>query len=75
MLVREDLADDEAHLLAWCLVETRSYIERQYAHIPPERSPLSYPLVPARMAVTPVPLHPGAARYYAERGHLPQSLT
>lgn len=70
LVVREDMADDVAYLLAWCLVETRENIERQYHHLPPERSPLSYPLDPKAMAKTVLPLHPGARRYYEEAGHL-----
>ena len=70
VLVRDDMPEDIAHLLTWCLVETRHGIERQYAHFPPHRSPLSYPLVPADMARTTVELHTGARRYYEEAGHL-----
>ena len=70
VVVRADMPDDVAHLLTWCLVETRALIERQYRHIPPERSPLSYPLQPARMARTPIPAHPGAISYFAEAGLL-----
>ncbi|WP_324698840.1 TAXI family TRAP transporter solute-binding subunit [Novosphingobium sp. RL4] len=70
ILVRDDMPDDIAHLLAWCLVETRGTLEAQYRHIPPERSPLSYPLDPFKMADTPVPLHPGAERYYREAGYI-----
>ncbi|MQY09674.1 TAXI family TRAP transporter solute-binding subunit [Actinomadura macrotermitis] len=64
VLTRSDLPDDLAHLIAWILGETRATIEAQYRHIPPERSPLTYPLDPVAMGRTPVPLHPGAARYY-----------
>jgi len=70
ILVRDDMSDDVAHLLTHCLVETRQVIERQYAHLPPHRSPLSYPLVPARMARSTLPLHPGARRYYEQAGLL-----
>ena len=66
VVVRQDMADDVAHLLTWCLVETREAIERQFQHIPADRSPLTYPLDPAAMARTPIPLHPGAFRYYSE---------
>jgi uncharacterized protein len=72
VLVRDDMAEDIAYLLTWCIVETREAIERQYRHIPPERSPLTYPLVPANMAKAPIPLHAGASRYYANAGLLPQ---
>lgn len=70
VLVRADMADDVAYLLTWCLVETRETIEAQYKHIPPERSPLSYPLKPTSMAQSTVPLHPAAERFYRERGYL-----
>lgn len=70
ILVRDDLPEDVAHLLTWCLVETRSAIEGQYMHLKSHRSPLTYPLDPAKMAQTPIPLHEGAKRYYQEAGHL-----
>lgn len=70
ILVCDDLPDDVAYLLTCCLVERRENIERQYYHIPPERSPLSYPLVPSKTANTPLPLHPGARKYYQEAVHL-----
>lgn len=70
VLVRDDLPEDVAHLLTWCLVETRGLLEQQYRHIEPRRSALTYPLVPAEMAKAPIPLHPGAARYYREAGPL-----
>ncbi|KAH8700317.1 hypothetical protein BGW36DRAFT_425147 [Talaromyces proteolyticus] len=70
VLVREDLPEDIAYLLTWSLVETREMIERQYRHLPPEKSPLSYPLQPRNMARTPLPLHPGAKHYFTEAGYL-----
>ncbi|KAJ9641311.1 hypothetical protein H2204_002989 [Knufia peltigerae] len=66
ILVREDMPAEVAYLLTWCLVETRKSIEKQYKHIPPSKSPLTYPLEPAKMLKTPVPLHSGARRYYGE---------
>ena len=68
VLVRSDMAADVAHLITWCLVETRAAIERQYRHIPPERSPLTYPLDPVRMSRVPIPLHPGASEYFIRAG-------
>ncbi|MFE9328752.1 hypothetical protein ACIHDR_48140 [Nocardia sp. NPDC052278] len=38
--------------------------KHQYRHIPPERSPVTYPLDPIAMGRTPIPLYPGAAAYY-----------
>jgi TRAP-type uncharacterized transport system substrate-binding protein len=68
VLVRADMPDDVAHLLTWCLIETREVIEAQYRHIPPERSRLTYPLEPAKMARSTLPLHPAAEKFYRERG-------
>lgn len=70
LTVRDDMPDDVAHLLTWCLVEKREAIERQYYHLSPERSPLTYPLDPPAMCRTSLPLHPGARRYYEEAGIL-----
>ncbi|MFG1609782.1 TAXI family TRAP transporter solute-binding subunit [Actinoplanes sp. NPDC049265] len=64
VLTRADLADDVAYTIAWILGETRHLLEAQYQHLAPERSPVTYPLDPVAMGVTPVPLHPGARRYY-----------
>jgi TRAP-type uncharacterized transport system substrate-binding protein len=68
VLVRSDMAEDVAHLITWCLVETREAIERQYRHIPADRSPLTYPLDPLQMARVPIPLHPGAREYFKQAG-------
>lgn len=67
---RDDLPADLAYLIAWCVCETRSTIESQYLHIPPQNSPLTYPLQPARMAQTSIPLHDAARQYYREQGYL-----
>ncbi|KAK5313006.1 hypothetical protein LTR70_007846 [Exophiala xenobiotica] len=64
--VRDDMPHDVAYLLTWCLIETRHLLEGQYKHILPERSPLSYPLEPSKMARTPIPLHEGAHEYYSK---------
>ena len=68
LVVRDDMAEDVAHLLTWCLCETRAAFEQKYHHMPPERSPVTYPLEPEQMAQTPIPLHRGARRYYDEAG-------
>ena len=69
VLARADLPDDIAYAIAWVLGETRAVLERQYHHLPPDRSPVTYPLDPPTMGRTPIPLHPGAAAYY---GALPR---
>jgi hypothetical protein len=68
VMTTTDLPHDVAHLLAWCLGETRQELERQYRHIPPEFSPVTYPLDPIAMGTTPIPLHDGAAAYYETLG-------
>jgi hypothetical protein len=70
MLARADMPDDLAYLIAWCMCERRESIERGYRHIPPARSPLTYPLDPAKIARTSIELHPGARRYYNDAGVL-----
>lgn len=68
VVVRNDMPDDIAYLLTWCVCETRGVFEQRYIHIPRERSPISYPLDPQRMRQTPLRLHAGAERYYDEAG-------
>lgn len=70
VVVRNDLPEDVAYLLTWCIVQTRETIERQYWHIPKEKSPLGYPLSPKKMVRTSLPLHPGAEKFYREKGYL-----
>ena len=71
LLCSPALADDVAYLATWCMVKTRRALAVQYAHLPPDHSPVTYPLVPADMARTPVPLHPAAARAYADLDDAP----
>jgi len=66
MIARNDLPEDIAYMIAWCMCETRAVLERMYRHIPPERSPVTYPLEPKKIATTSIPLHRGAERYYRE---------
>ena len=70
VLTRRDLPDDIAYAAAWVFGETRDVLERQYRHLPPGRSPITYPLDPHLMGRTPLPLHPGAARYYVALGRV-----
>jgi uncharacterized protein len=70
LLTTTELPEDIAYALSWCLVEKWSGLEDQYRHIPPERSPVSYPLDPKAVCRTPIPLHDGAARYFREAKHL-----
>ncbi|MGH7002611.1 MAG: TAXI family TRAP transporter solute-binding subunit, partial [Alphaproteobacteria bacterium] len=68
MMVRPEFPDDVAYAIAWAACNTTDIIERQYRHMPPEISPLTYPLEPKKIAATAIPLHPGATRYYREAG-------
>lgn len=66
VIAREDMPDDVAELLASILVETASIFEGQYTHHDNARtSSLAYPITPQRLIQVPLPLHPGAERYYA----------
>ncbi|MEU1525377.1 TAXI family TRAP transporter solute-binding subunit [Nocardia rhamnosiphila] len=64
VITTSDLDDDVARAVAECTWETRDHLERQYRHLPPERSPLTYPLLLDALARTPIPLHPAAADYF-----------
>jgi TRAP-type uncharacterized transport system substrate-binding protein len=68
LLCTEDLPDDVASLIAWCMVATRDALEVQYRHLPPDHSPITYPLEPKAIASAPIPLHPAAASAYAALG-------
>jgi TRAP-type uncharacterized transport system substrate-binding protein len=68
VVVREDLRDDVAGLLATIMTETGEALERHYRHIPVRFSPLDYPITPQRLADTPIALHPGAEDYYRSIG-------
>jgi TRAP-type uncharacterized transport system substrate-binding protein len=68
LLCSPELPHDVAYLAVWCMVRTRRALEAQYAHLPQDHSPVTYPLVPADMARTPIPLHPAAARAYSDLG-------
>jgi TRAP transporter TAXI family solute receptor len=70
LVVRDDMPDDVAYLMAWALTETREQLERGYRHLKPERSPVTWPLDPSQMGRAPIPLHPAAERHYRERGYL-----
>jgi uncharacterized protein len=70
VLVHSDMPEDLAHLITWCFTETRERLEQRYRHMPPHRAPLGYPLIPQRMAASPIPLHTGAERLYRELGYL-----
>jgi TRAP transporter TAXI family solute receptor len=67
--VREDMDDRLAYRLAQIVVERREELDREYRSEPARYSSINYPLTPQKLRVTdPLPLHPGAARYYRENG-------
>jgi TRAP-type uncharacterized transport system substrate-binding protein len=69
--VRADMPDEVARLIAEVMVEDRAVFEGRYTHMPVERSPLHYPIRAEKICQTgPVPLHPGAERYFREIGAL-----
>lgn len=72
LIVRDDMPDAVAHLIAQVIVENRGDFEAQYRARPAKESPLHYPIEPAEIWKTaPVPLHAGAAQYYRELGVMP----
>lgn len=71
VLVHADMPEDLAYLITWCFTETRARLEQRYRHMPAHRTPMGYPLIPARMAAAPIPLHRGAQRLYQELSYLP----
>jgi TRAP-type uncharacterized transport system substrate-binding protein len=64
VICTEDLPSDVASLIAWCMTATRDALEVQYRHIPPDRSPVTYPLNPKAIASAPIPMHPAAETTY-----------
>jgi uncharacterized protein len=70
LLTTTDMPDDIAYALAWCSIERFGTLEAQYRHLAPERSPVSYPIDPKVACRSPIPLHPGAERYFREAGYL-----
>ncbi len=70
LVTTTDLPDDIAYAMSWALIEKWSGLEDQYRHIKPERSPVSYPIDPKLACRSPIPLHPGAERYFRKAGHL-----
>ena len=73
-LVRADMPDAVAAQIARVMVEDRALFEAKYAHLPRERSPLDYPITPEKLVRTgAVPLHAGAATYFASIGALAAS--
>ena len=68
-LVRADMPDGVAALIARVMVEDRALFEAKYAHLSRERSPLDYPITAEKLVRTgAVPLHTGAATYFASIG-------
>jgi TRAP-type uncharacterized transport system substrate-binding protein len=65
VICTEDLPGDVASLIAWCMTATRDALEVQYRHIPPDRSPVTYPLDPKAIASAPIPMHPAAESTYS----------
>ena len=68
LVCRDDLPDDIAYTIAAVLCETKDVLEAQYRHLPPQDSPVTYPIEPRKIARAPIPRHSGAEQYYVERG-------
>jgi uncharacterized protein len=70
LITTTDLPDDVAYALAWCSIERFETLQQQYEHIPPNESPVSYPIDPRLACKSPIPLHPGAERFYRDARYL-----
>ena len=69
VVTTEDLPEEVAYTLTSVMVETRGDLERLYNGALSDTSPLTGPVRADHMPLTgDVPLHPGAERYYRERG-------
>lgn len=64
VICRDDLSDEVARLVAWCMIANRSALETQYQHIPADHSPVGHPLVPEAMRSATIPMHPAAQSAY-----------
>src|SRR4029077_9265022 len=74
LLCTPALPDDVAYLAAWCMVKTRGALEAQYAHLPKDHSPVTYPLVPTPPppeSPPPRPPPPRPTRHAAAAGPAP----
>lgn len=71
IIARDDLPEEVAYLLTQVIVEDSADFEARYRHLPVQTSSLHYPMKPEVMCqVDPIPLHPGAMRYYREHNFL-----
>jgi uncharacterized protein len=71
--VREDMDEDLAYRLAQIVVERRADLDetKSYGSVTFTRFD-PYSLDPSKVAKMSIPLHPGAQRYYQEKGLLPE---
>lgn len=68
LITRDDLPEDLAYLIAKVLCENRETMaaaHKAWEHFEPEKAWM--------LERTGIPLHPGAARYFIERGWMPQN--
>jgi len=71
ILVRDDMDEGLAYRITSIMVEQRGELEGRYKHLPPEISPMTYPIDPYTMwKGVGAPLHPGAERYYRQHGYM-----
>jgi uncharacterized protein len=71
VVVSEKMDPEIAYRITSVMVEERSHLESRFKHLPPDRSPMTYPVDPNVMwKGLGAPLHPGAERYYREKGYM-----
>jgi len=71
LVTRAEVPEELVNLVTSVIVEDREVFESRYRQQPVKQSPLYYPIKPEEICQTqPIPLHPGAERYYREYGAL-----
>ena len=71
IVARDDMSEELAYRITAVMVEERAELEARYRHLPPDRSPMTYPIDPYTMwKGLGAPLHPGAERYYRQNGYM-----
>jgi uncharacterized protein len=71
IVVQSSMDEELAYRITSMMVEEREHLESRFRHLPPDRSPMTYPIDPFTMwKGLGAPLHPGAERYYRENGYM-----
>jgi uncharacterized protein len=71
IVVRDDMDPQLAYRITSMMAEERAHLEARFRRLPPDRSPMTYPVDPYTMwKGLGAPLHPGAEHYYRQYGYM-----